>query len=238
MGTRQETRMNVMNKLSTTLLVGTLMVAGCATVGTLQTADTVGQGNFEFGVEPSYWGIAGGGGGGGFVQLGLSGRFGVGDRADIGFRIATNGGAEVLTKFAFTDPTSPGIKVALAPSGGGFMFATGGAAAGVLHFQVPLIFGIPVGASQFVFAPKVHEWVIFAGGGGDVGGGSITSAGASIGFAARVSKNLRILPEVAVVTPLFASAGFTGVGTEGDIIAGDAVLMQFGLGFIIGGQRE
>jgi hypothetical protein len=221
------------------LAIGASLISGCATVGTIQTADTIGEGGFELGVEPTFWGVSSGGDGGiGFVQLGISGRFGVSDRTDLGFRVATNGGAEFLSKFSLTEPGSAGIRMALAPSGGGFVAAAGGGAGGILHFQLPLIIGIPVGPHQLVLTPKVHEWLIFGAGGGGGAGGFITSAGGSIGFSLAAGEKLRILPEFSAVAPLAISGTATGAGSDSVDISGSSTIYQVSFGFLVGKHRQ
>ena len=214
-----------------------LALTGCATVGTLQTADTLGTGHFQLGIEPSWWGAVTPDGGAGFVHMGVSGRYGVSDRVDLGGRIGS-AGAEILVKVALTDPQTSGPYVSIAPSGGGFAATSGGDAAGILAFQVPVLIGFPTaGGSQLVLAPKIHEYLILAGSGGDSAGVSMTSLGASLGYAARLGPGFRLLPEVAFVYPVLGAAGMSGQDSQVDFL-GEGVLMQVSLGLLLGGDRE
>ena len=106
-----------------------------------------------------------------------------------------------------------------------------------MHFQLPLIIGIPVGDNQVVLAPKIHDWFGFGTGGGDGGGFNLMSVGGSIGFAGRVSDNVTILPELALVRPVLISgaAGGSGVSSTIDDSVG---LFQFSVGFLIGRRPD
>ncbi len=215
-----------------------LVFSGCATIGTLQTAETNGEGQFQGAIEPGVLGAAGSEGFGGFGYFNLSGRYGVSDRVDIGGRFGT-AGLEFTTKFMLTDPAAEkGPILSLAPSIGGFFLGIGGSSAGIANIQVPLIIGLPLGEHQFVLSPKVHTIIAAAGGQGETGVAFIGSLGSGIGFAAKVGGNVRIMPEFSFIAPLIAGAGVAG--GEGSIVSGfaDGALLQFSLGILVGGRQK
>ncbi len=213
------------------------VLSGCATVGTFQTADTLGTGGFQMGIEPSWWGVAASGEAVGFLHGGVSGRYGVNDRLDVGGRIGSSG-MEILFKYQFTDPATGGPIVSIAPSGGGFGALGAGGGAGLLAFQVPVIIGFPTaGGSQFVLAPKVHEYLVLAGDSGDSASVSMTSLGASVGYAARLGPGFRLLPEVAFVYPVIGAANASNASSDVEFL-GEGVLFQVGLGLLLGGDRK
>jgi hypothetical protein len=229
----------VVNRLSR-IAVSVLAIAlsGCATLGTLQTAETNGAGQFQGAIEPAFLGFVGDAGGGGFGYFNVSGRYGVNDRVDIGGRFGTSG-IELTTKFMLTDPNKrEGTIVSIAPSGGGFFLAVGGSGAGVFNFQVPLIVGIPVGEHQFVVAPKLHAIVAGGGGGGEAGAVFIGSLGSSVGFSAKVAPSVRLMPEFAFVVPVIGGAGASGEGSQ--IVSGFAngMLYQVSFGILFGGRKS
>lgn len=227
-----------MSPLST-LSVSTcaLALSGCATIGTLQTAETNGAGQFQGAIEPAFLGFAGDAGGGGFGYFNVSGRYGVNDRVDIGGRFGTSG-IELTTKFMLTDPSNDGgTIVSIAPSGGGFFLALGGSGAGVFNFQVPVIFGIPVGEHQFVVAPKLHTIVAGSGGGGESATVFLGSLGSSIGFSAKVAPTVRLMPEFSFVVPVIGGADTSD--QESQIVSGfsNAAIYQVSFGILFGGRK-
>src|SRR5437868_24669 len=99
--------------------VPALALSGCVTMGSVQRAGTLGKGNFEFGVEPGFWGglVTSRDLGVGNLYLpsvNFSGRYGVSDRFDIGGRIG--GDLMLMAKILLTDPESTTLAMSLAPS--------------------------------------------------------------------------------------------------------------------------
>lgn len=216
--------------------VGLVLSTGCVTMGTMQTAHTIGAGNTQFALEPSLWGGVGGGAGVGLPMVAVSGRYGVNDHTDLGFRIGTNGG-DVLTKFKLVGGGPGTIVISLAPAAGGFFAATGGGGAGSMMFQVPLLIGIPVGSSELVLGPKIHDWYIGGGSGSGNGGVNLFSVGASVGFAIRAGNTFQIMPELTLLKPTNAHAGATGTsGVSADLMGTSGLLMQAGVGLLFGGN--
>lgn len=225
-----------MNIKSFLLIVSMLWSSGCITLGSVQRADTLGEGNWQVGIEPGVWGAALESDGAAVLgAFTVSGRFGVTDRFDIGGRFGTNV-YEITTKYQFTDPESTGPVLSLAPSFS--VFARGGAGAGFAfgHINVPLLIGLPVGKHQFIIGPRIIDVFMGAGGGGTGGFGNILMVGSSFGFHAAIGKQFGLLPEFSAVYPITLS------GTSGDtsqsISALDSglLLFQFQLGFVLGKQ--
>lgn len=218
------------------LSVATLFLSGCATIGTVQTAETNGAGRFQGAIEPAYVGVVSAEGSGGLAYFNLSGRYGVSERVDIGGRLGTSG-IELTAKFMLTDPSDlSGPIVSIAPSAGGFFLTGGNASAGIFNVQVPVLIGFPVGEHQFILGPKFHS--IFAGAGsrGDRGGVFIGSLGSSFGFSAKVGSQVRLLPEVAFVVPFIVSGATSDGGSETITRFADGAIVQVSFGILFGGR--
>src|SRR3954468_20751028 len=125
----------------------------CATVGTLQTPDTVGRGRTQIAVEPGLWNAGVHGVGIPLPYMGVSARYGIVDSFDLGLRLGT-GGTELMGKWQLV--RNPGCSFALSGSAGGYGFGVGDAKAGVLIAQLAPIAGIGIGPHQIVLSPKVH----------------------------------------------------------------------------------
>lgn len=219
--------------LSFALLVIGFMLTGCAT-GSVQTARTNGQGNFQFGVEPGVVGFAGGGGVGFVPSFNIAGRYGVSDRVDIGARIGSIG-YEIQTKFAFTDPSDlEALAVALAPSFTAIGFGGTGGGFFLLASRIPLLFGIPVGDSELTVGPRISPAFFAGGAGGTNAGGFALSAGGEVGFAARLGDTFWLLPHAKVDVPVVAAAA--GGGESGAVGGFGGVTFGAGVGLLFGGR--
>lgn len=207
-----------------------LLLPGCATIGTFQRAETLGKGNWEVGIEPSMWGGVGGGGAAAYPHAGVSARVGASDRVDLGGRVGSTG-VEVSSKFLLSDPASD-HPISLGANFGGFAIGAGGASAGLLAVHIPLLLGIPVGErGQFVVGPKTHIYHGFAAASGESAGFTLWSLGASAGYAAQVGDTFKIVPELAFVVPVVASAG-----GESASVYDSGLLFQAGVGFVFGSR--
>ena len=94
----------------------TVTAGGCATIGTLQTANTLGKGKFQMALEPSAWGAIGST----TVlvpNVTLAARYGLSPTLDIGGRVGSNG-FEINGKLQLTPPKAPGLVVSIAPASG------------------------------------------------------------------------------------------------------------------------
>jgi hypothetical protein len=213
--------------------------SGCIAIGGVQTADTLGKGNFQFAVEPGLWGVAA------ITQnvdgvilphVDFAARYGVSDSVDIGARFGSSL-LELQGKFLLTDPNDPGKAISLAPTVAGIFVGAGEGAAGYANVALPLLIGLKTsGGSEFVLGPRINDTIIFAGGGGNSGMTNSLSVGASIGYAARVGEGFRIMPEVALLVPLLTAASVNG---NSDAVSGfNAGLIQFKVGLLFGRGRK
>lgn len=206
-------------------------LTGCATLGTFQSAETLGQGNWEVGIEPSMWGAAAEGGSVFYPHAGVSARVGVSERIDIGGRVGSTG-IELTGKFGITEPEA-NVPISVAPSIGGMAITAGGASLAVIAVHVPVLFGVPIGENELVVGPKLHVWSVGAGAPGSSASAGIWSVGGSVGYAARVGRSVRLIPEFALVKPLFVVGSANG-STESLGVEANGALMQIGLGIVIG----
>jgi hypothetical protein len=89
--------------------------------------------------------------------------------------------------------------------------------------------------SDLVIGPRVVT--LFAGGryGNRYDAAALFMVGSSIGYAARIGKTTRILPELSVVGPLggVASAGW---GEGGGSFLTESVVVTFNVGLLLGGR--
>lgn len=227
----------------TLVVAAALGVTGCASLSNVQTADTLGKGNVQVGIEPGLLGGAGAGGATFLPHVDASIRYGVAERVDIGLR-AGSSFLELQSKFLVTTPGDPNIAVSIAPTVGGLVAvgasSSGGGSAGLLNIGVPVLIGIKTsGGSEFIIGPRMQNIVIFGGGGGGSGSIYVMGLGGSLGFFWRIADNFGLLPEVAAVYPLVGAAAASGAGSTGVTgLSANGALLQFKLGVIIGGGRK
>lgn len=221
---------------------------GCASVSHVQTADTLGAGRFQFGIEPGVMGAAVLGGednaaAGGYVpHFDLALRYGVAERVDVGIRLGSSL-AELQTKFLLTQPDDPVKAISLAPSISGASFGSGttsdgeSASTNYLNVSAPLLVGFKTkGGSELVLGPRVM-WTRIAGNVGNDGAAvNIISVGASVGYALRITEGFRLMPEVGLSFPVVGQVSTTN--NDSEAIAGfNSGFAQFKLGFLFGGGR-
>ncbi|WP_255207674.1 MULTISPECIES: hypothetical protein [unclassified Myxococcus] len=228
-------------------LIGVLGT-GCASVSHVQTADTLGEGRFQVGIEPGVMGAAVLGDDEGVSAAGyvphfdLAIRYGVSERVDLGVRLGSSL-AELQSKFLLTQPNDPVKAISLAPSISGASIGTGtgddgeSASTSYLNVAVPLLVGFKTkGGSELVLGPRAI-WTRVAGSAGDDGAAiNIISVGASVGYALRVTEGFRLMPEVGLSFPIVGEVNSTG--TDSEAIAGfNGGFAQFKLGFLFGAGR-
>lgn len=236
--------MTRMNLRAAGLVLAAVFGVGCASIGNVQMADTLGKGHVQVGIEPGMQALAAMGAGAGtqpiyYPHFDASVRFGVTEGIDLGVR----GGwsfLEAQGKFLFTRPGDPHLAVSLAPTVGGMAIGLGGssgAALGLINIGLPVLVGIKVpGGSEFVIGPRLQNLVAFAGASGAGGTLYFLSGGGSLGFAWRITDTFALMPEAAVVFPIFGSGGTSsafgaqpGLGT---------FVFQFKVGLLIGRMRD
>lgn len=202
--------------------------SGCAAIGSTQTADTVGAGRLQVGVEP------------GVTALlprtsnerasltplvDASLRYGVAERFDLGVR-AGQSGLGLETKLMLTPrawpllvSVAPAIMAKLEPAGEplAVVGSTFGAA-------LPLLIGLRLGPHQLVLGARAQGFVFLPGDGS--GSYRALLAGGSLGVAVRVSRAVAVMPELALLLPVAKS------GTAP--VMGAGVPLQLRLGFLLG----
>lgn len=202
-----------------------LELLACATVGTLQTADPLGKGNYEVGVEPAAVILGGGDTSIPLPAFDVALRAGVSDRVDVSGSLGFSGlgaGAKIL----LTDPDSDLVYVAVAPSA--TVFALG---VTLYQFELPVLVGVPFGEHQLVVAPKLYDY--FGSTAAGEANANMLAVGASAGFSFRVGEKVRVMPEYALVVPVLGSAGAFGETTSNNIQS-DITISQASLGIAVG----
>jgi len=232
--------MRMQLRMAAALSLG-LLGSGCASISQVQTADTLGEGKFQFALEP---GLARAsatdsetseGTTVNVPQFDLALRYGVTDRLDLGARLGTSL-VELQGKYLFTNPENPTLAVSLAPSVSGIFGGIGSVDVGYVRLALPLLVGFKTsGGSEFVLGPRLDGTRFLAGADGSSASLNLLSGGASVGYALRVSEGFRLMPEIAYSRPL------AGAVTAGDESAGGTVnaggTWQFRLGFLFGQGR-
>jgi hypothetical protein len=213
------------------LLLG--FATGCASISSVQSADTLGRGNLQGAIEPGLWGGTSSRSG---VQVipHVDGavRFGVTDRVDLGVRAGMSF-LELQTKFLLTEPGNPRLAMSLAPTVGGIFSSGGGnTQEGIFNAAVPLLIGVKfAGGHQLILGPRAQGFLIVAN-------GSLTpivAVGSSVGFLWQVGDNFGLLPEVAVLVPVVGAATTSQLLFQG--LNTGAAFVQFKLGLMFGRAR-
>ncbi|MBM4364817.1 MAG: hypothetical protein FJ102_01270 [Deltaproteobacteria bacterium] len=156
---------------------------------------------------------------------------GLSDRVDVGGRVGSSG-IELTGKFGLTDRDAQ-MPISIAPAVGGMAIGAGGTSVSVLAVHVPVLFGLRMGENQVVLGPKFHVWSFGAGAAGSSSSAAIWSLGASVGYSARVGGSVRLIPELALVRPLFVVGSADGA-SESVGVDSSGILLQVGLGIVIG----
>lgn len=219
-------------------------LTGCASISNVQMADTLGKGNFQFGLEPGMLGAQATRAGAlptdssYFPHVDVSARFGVSEGVDLGFRTGLSF-LEFQGKFLFTRPGDPNLAVSFAPTVGGLVLGGGSAAAGILNIALPVLIGIKTsGGSEFIIGPRLQNLVLFGTVGGGTGGAIYGLApGGSLGFAWRISDHFALLPEVSAVFPALGTTAFASQFTAASALNAGVAIVQFKLGVLIGRFR-
>lgn len=210
--------------------VGLLVVTGCASIGNVQRADTVGKGNYQIGIEPGVQVISAPSVSIPYPHLDASFRYGITDGIDLGARAGFSF-LELQGKFLVTKPGAPGVIVSIAPTIGGIFIGDASIGAGLLNFAVPALIGIPFGDHEFVIGPRLQGIFAFAN-----SGALLLGPGTSAGVAFQVSEQIAVMPEVSVVLPVFGSLSTLTSTAAGAGLGG--VLWQVKVGLLVGKKRR
>jgi hypothetical protein len=217
-------------------LVVAVLALGCASVGNVQRADTLGKGNFQVGVEPGVQVAQVAGSTIPYPHLDASFRLGITESVDLGLRAGWSF-LEAQGKFLLTKPGDPKLAVSLAPTFGGIALGANGASAGLLHFALPALIGFKFNDNELVLGPRLQGYYFFAGSSGGGGGALVLGPGVTIGYVFQVAETVGIMPELGLFVPVFGAAGATGSGSASGFGLGGAA-GQFKVGILIGKRRK
>lgn len=172
----------------------------------------------------------------GGVRVGLTDHFELGGK--LGLSGITVDGKIGLIRSASMDQgfnlsIDPGIGFIGFGTGASAGGASGGAFIGTVSFHLPVLFGIDFAGHELVIGPRLSDQFVFSGSGSSSATANFFAVGGSVGFAIRLGRSFRILPEVAVSVPVVASAGISGLGAVSGAGFG-GFLIQGGIGFLFG----
>ena len=221
------------------VLGAALLMGGCASLSNVQTADTLGKGNFQFGIEPGVLVAADASGTATTApawlpHIDVAARWGVTESIDLGVR----GGLSLLefqSKFLFTRPGDPRLAISLAPTLGGLVVnGQNKGVEGILNLGVPLLIGIKLGGNELVLGPRLQNLLLFSGDGVLYGGG----VGCSLGYAWHITDRFGLMPEASIVVPVIGGAAFAQQFRAASVIDSGIAMFQFKLGVLIGRYRK
>lgn len=213
--------------------LATLMLGGCVSLSSVQTADTLGKGRLQVAVEPGVWGGATSEGARLLPHVDAAVRYGVSDRVDLGVR-AGSSFLELMGKVLLTEPSDAHLAVSVAPAASGGISPlvrdsagrlTG--VGGIVNLALPVLVGFKTaGGSELVLGPRVHglltlgptRWLVLA-------------AGMSAGFLWRLGERVGLMPEVSVVMPIATNQTKVGV------LDPSGPLLQIKVGVLFGAFR-
>lgn len=202
--------------------------AGCASVGSVQRADTLGTGNLEVGLEPGAQVYAGQRGAAPLPHVDASLRIGVSERVDLGVRVGVPW-AEVQAKVLLTTPGAPRLAISLVPSFGGTVLPVNGSVAKVLHGALPVLIGFKFGEHELVLGPRVMAYGTL-----EAMGSVVLAPGATVGVAFQLTNTFGLMPEVGFVVPVI---GLSGMGLSAAQTGAISTIGQLKLGLLIGRHR-
>lgn len=215
----------------------TTALSGCVALSSVQTADTLGAGRIQVGIEPGVTGVAS-------TQRVLphpladvSVRYGAFERLDLGARLGQSG-LELQLKWMATPRGWP-VLLSLAPFVGGNLAVAGDMRGPVLAGHsftagLPLLVGVRLGAHQLVLGPRVQLIAPVSNDSNDPTMRYVL-VGGSVGVALRVSRAVAVLPELAVLHAVYRTAAFPN-GLPG-VSATDGLPIQLRLGFLLGARE-
>jgi len=227
-----------MKHLHLLAVLATVASPGCATFTALGPARTVDPGESQFYVAPEGMWVKRGGKPLLSPQVELGGRYGLTERVDVGARIWLPN-VELDAQIPRRRAPSPdrGWDLAGAP-GLGYLGGFSGSTeeyTDTLHiftFSAPLLAGLNVGrGNQVIGSVRVVDQV-WTGSGEGATTANILYLGGSLGFVWKVTHGLRLVPEVALASPLLQS--LVDFGTH---VGFGGAVVQVALGILFGGDR-
>lgn len=181
------------------LLGAPLLLAACASVGVLQSPETLGQGRWEVSAELSSQALANVDSLSLYPMFAVAGRYGLTERVDVGAKVGPSG-VEAQTKVMLTSRN--GIVVSVAPLVAGTLSLPQGLFLSTAQVAVPVLIGVPLSQHvQLVFAPRVHDslFVLSAG----QAGATVNTflLGGAAGLVLRLGR-IKILPDIGFLAPI------------------------------------
>ncbi|WP_375769271.1 hypothetical protein NR798_47650 [Archangium gephyra] len=214
--------------------LGLPLWTGCAAMGTLQTADTVGAGKTRWSAQVMAQGVTDGGEDSvPLPRVAVEVRHGLSERVEVGARASTFG-LEVSGKVELVESRGSPWAVSLAPVVGvqqlTMRFDRAMAYSEQRYAALPVLVGwASVGGSQLVLGLR-PTWLYFP----RVLSTPAENAfalGGSLGYAFPVGSRVRLMPEVAVMLPVGPLPTTTAMRTEGlkpHVQLGMAVMLDSG----------
>lgn len=172
----------------------------------------------------------------GVPNLSGSLRYGLADNVDVGLRWGTNG-LDLLGKIQVTPRDKQDVVVSVLPSLGGLVVPSEDGNLGMMCSQLGVLVGMRVGeGGQVVFGPKLQDWHA-QGSAQDVDvTGHYLAVGGSAGVAFHVTRSVRLLPEVAFMSPVLwkiHAVAEQGVFESAELPEGQHLLVQAGVGVLL-----
>ena len=212
-----------------------LLCSGCASIGAMQSADTLGQGKMQVALELSEQANVSRDTLTLYPMFGTAVRVGLFDWLDIGVRVGPSGG-EFQPKYRFTPRGSPLI-ISVAPSFGVSILDTNGITLRFYNIGVPLLFGIPfAGGHELVLSARFNDQIAYESAGSARGLLNLMTGSLSAGFAARIWR-MKVMPEVAVGVPLWTLSDRYDV-EGGTTFGAGRITVQLNLTVMWGGVKE
>jgi len=239
-----------MRRIGICVLAGLgLVAAGCASIGAAQTANTMGKGGLQLGVDAAAESVdvnANAKCGGTdprcnltFPRIDVAVRYGVTDQIDLGAKVGSSL-VELDSKFQLTSPANQGFVLSLAPSIGGFVTKPKDATivSGVMGAKLHLLMGIGLGPHQLVIGPELVD-LLLEGAGSDNHLHNILMVGTSLGCAFKLTDGFRIMPEIGLLIPLSPKpANFVIEDNFSGYLSSAGLVWQAGLAFLFGSYTQ
>ncbi len=235
-----------MNRLARLLSLfgSTSTLCACVAISSVQTADTLGAGRLQVGLEPGVAGVVQTSTG---VVLApaadVAVRYGAAERLDVGARLGQSG-LELQLKVMVTPPGTR-VAVSLAPHlAGQLRFVSNlspestpgvGVAGLLVNGGLPLLVGVRLGPHQLVLGPRVHVLASVPSSAAEPGSRHFATGG-SVGVSLRVSRSVAVMPEVALLVPLSPGPPVATTDTFSQLSAG--LLVQTRLAFLLGDSAQ
>lgn len=181
------------------LVLKSLALSTCASVGVFQSPETLGKGRWEVSAELSAQAQAHLDSLALYPTFALSGRYGLGDSVDLGARIGPSG-LEAQTKVMLT--SRGGTVVSLAPSIGGAFSWPQGLFLSTAQATLPVLIGLPLNQQlQLVFAPRLHDSLFILSAGQSGATVNTLWVGGAIGVV-MLSGRVKLIPDIGFLAPL------------------------------------